>query len=524
MQTYGAIKDYSSRLFNITTQVILKAITTSSVRLPVLLALLALIPQASRAQRYFYHDQYSYNSNIFYSVVTEIQAIYAAPCINTLNTILYVGGFCSVTWGGGDIGSQINAAYAALPASGGSIVVIPQSSGACYSFTSKINFGTPGKYVILQGASPTASGNLGSCLRWTSTIPSVAINIDWTPRDGGGYVTGAGIRDIVLTNGHKDCAADGGCGSLATGVSIGTSNGGAHKALFLDFKVQGFGEGYHIADSVGWGMVWLNSAPVFNSIGIHYVGLHENDSFISGVLNSNGIGVQIDTSGSEFSMIGGSCDTSTVACFKLGIGTTLHTTDVHWENRNAGPITNTQYVISTAPDSILDMSGGIAYDTVTSGTQAVNWFTGGNVTVHGVHLKSFGRTTTRAVFLANTRGLIEASPDTPTQFPILAVNANNIVAVNSNPTSSFSAPVAIAGMLQQIAANSWSGTSACVANTKAVTFAPYVAFTSVPVVLVFDYTTKGGANLIEGPTTSGFTVSCAGATDAFSWVAIGNPE
>lgn len=492
--------------------------------LTVLFAVPVLIPQTSPAQSYLAERRDSGQYGLLNSTSAAIKATFVAPCVDALNATLYVGGFCSKDWGGGDIGSQINAAYAALPASGGTIMVTPQSKGACYTFTSKINFGTPGKYVILEGTAPPASGNLGSCLRWTTTTSSLAINIDWTPSGGGGYVTGAGIRDIILTNGNTDCETDGGCGSSATGVSIGTTNGGAHKALFLDFKVQGFGEGYHIADSVGWGMVWLNSAPVFNTIGIHYVGLHENDSFISGVLNSNGIGVQIDTSGSEFSMIGGSCDTSTIACFKLGIGTTLHTTDVHWENRATGPITNTQYVISTAPDSILDMSGGIAYDTVQSGTQAVNWFTGGNVTVHGVHLKSFGRTTSDAVFLANTRGLIEASPDTPTLFPILAVNANNIVAVNSNPISTFSTPVAMTGMLRQIAGNSWSGVSACAANTKAVTFAPYVAFTSVPVVIVFDYTTKGGADLSAGPTTTGFTVSCTGAADSFSWVAIGNPQ
>ncbi len=63
--------------------------------------------------------------------------------------------------------------------------------------------------------------------------------------------------------------------------------------------------------------------------------------------------------------------------------------------------------------------------------------------------------------------------------------------------------------------------TACVANTKAVTFA--TAFNNPPVVLVFDETTPGGAKL-SSKSGSGFTVSCAGTTDAFDWIAIGNPN
>jgi hypothetical protein len=67
-----------------------------------------------------------------------------------------------------------------------------------------------------------------------------------------------------------------------------------------------------------------------------------------------------------------------------------------------------------------------------------------------------------------------------------------------------------------------SGISACATSTKAITYG--TAFTSTPAVLVFDYTTKGGANLSAGPSSTGFTVSCTGATDAFAWEAIGQPN
>jgi hypothetical protein len=78
--------------------------------------------------------------------------------------------------------------------------------------------------------------------------------------------------------------------------------------------------------------------------------------------------------------------------------------------------------------------------------------------------------------------------------------------------------------VNQNSANQFSGVSACSSSTRAITYGTGVAFTNTPIVLVFDYTTKGGANFSAGPSTSGFTVSCTGATDAFGWIAIGNPN
>jgi hypothetical protein len=74
--------------------------------------------------------------------------------------------------------------------------------------------------------------------------------------------------------------------------------------------------------------------------------------------------------------------------------------------------------------------------------------------------------------------------------------------------------------LNQFAANTFAGVSACSSSTKAITF---TAFTSQPVILVFDESTKGGANL-SAKSTSGFTVSCTGASDIFDWQVIGNPN
>lgn len=89
-------------------------------------------------------------------------------------------------------------------------------------------------------------------------------------------------------------------------------------------------------------------------------------------------------------------------------------------------------------------------------------------------------------------------------------------------TTAITATQIFTPQLNQPNANDYAGASACVTSTKAITFPANYA--SAPVVIVFDYTTKGGANLSAGPSVSGFTVSCTGATDSFGWVAIGNPN
>jgi hypothetical protein len=66
-----------------------------------------------------------------------------------------------------------------------------------------------------------------------------------------------------------------------------------------------------------------------------------------------------------------------------------------------------------------------------------------------------------------------------------------------------------------------AGKLTCAASTVTKTFA--TAFTSTPTVIVFDETTKGGANLTAISNTA-FTVSCTGATDALDYIVVGNPN
>jgi hypothetical protein len=66
-----------------------------------------------------------------------------------------------------------------------------------------------------------------------------------------------------------------------------------------------------------------------------------------------------------------------------------------------------------------------------------------------------------------------------------------------------------------------AGKLTCAGSTATKTFS--TAFTSTPTVIVFDETTKGGANL-TAISNSAFTVSCTGATDALDYIVVGNPN
>jgi Pectate lyase superfamily protein len=81
--------------------------------------------------------------------------------------------------------------------------------------------------------------------------------------------------------------------------------------------------------------------------------------------------------------------------------------------------------------------------------------------------------------------------------------------------------VVYTNIFNQNTANHTAGTSACSGGTQTIYFAnPRI---DIPAVLVFDETTKGGVSLTE-KSNAGFTVSCAGASDVFDWMVIGNPN
>jgi hypothetical protein len=78
------------------------------------------------------------------------------------------------------------------------------------------------------------------------------------------------------------------------------------------------------------------------------------------------------------------------------------------------------------------------------------------------------------------------------------------------------------GHMNQSAANSdFAGSSACASGAKTITFAS--AYSSTPVILIFDETTSGGVSL-SAKSASSFAVICTGTSDAFDYIVVGNPN
>ncbi|HEX5226666.1 MAG TPA: hypothetical protein VFW44_03110 [Bryobacteraceae bacterium] len=117
---------------------------------------------------------------------------------------------------GEDVGQRINAAYAALPPTGGEIML--EESG---SFSTPVAFTTPGKPVLLTGIP-------GDVVTLTFTGTGTAMTFDY----GTGHRMGHGMRDLTLTGP--------GNATSTIGVVFGGANG-AEGIEFRDFKIQSFG-------------------------------------------------------------------------------------------------------------------------------------------------------------------------------------------------------------------------------------------------------------------------------------------
>ena len=99
---------------------------------------------------------------------------------------------CQITIpvGGGDIGAQINAAEAAMPAAGGKITVQTPANGMCYSYVTPIVIT---KAIIIQGDGPS------TCLSYAGTGAAVSFygNTTSVPL-AGAFADGFGLRDLTL--------------------------------------------------------------------------------------------------------------------------------------------------------------------------------------------------------------------------------------------------------------------------------------------------------------------------------------
>lgn len=288
---------------------------------------------------------------------------------------------------GSDIGAQINAAYAALPATGGTIMV----SVGNYDFSIPIVFGVFGKPVLLVG-SP------GGAVTLNFTLDSgAAITCDW----GAGHLEGPGIRDIALT----------GSAGTSIGLSLGDTNS-LDEAYFLGLSISGFA---------------TNARSINSSFKHNFVSCEFHDAttgflfsvgseapvFEGCIFFENATGLSITANTVDAYLYGCSFDQNTVVGISLTNGSAVHLFGCHFENPGGG---TSQFI--TATSGRISIFGGQILDDLASGTQPqFISFSGDTLEVYGMEIfATGGRTITQAVTLggsANARlFFVNLSPTT----------------------------------------------------------------------------------------------------------------
>jgi hypothetical protein len=99
--------------------------------------------------------------------------------------------------------------------------------------------------------------------------------------------------------------------------------------------------------------------------------------------------------------------------------------------------------------------------------------------------------------------------------------ASLAVAQTWTALQTFNLGVSVLRHLNAAAGGDVAGASSCSTGTKTITFAS--TFASTPAVIVSDETAAGGAR-VSSKSNSGFTVACTGASDAFDYLVVGQPN
>lgn len=451
-----------------------------------------------------------------------------------LNSAQYVGEAISTA----DLGTQINAAYAALPSTGGKIIILPKLLGTCYSYSTPIVLATQGKFVILEGGSGTSNavgdvdGN--SCLNYTPNTATVAMNLGWGPVGGGGYSPGGGLRDITL-KANGGCSTPGGCGNLATGIQ--TSNGGVPQGFFQNVKIEGFGTGWNYNDnSDGWGVQWVQFHLVNNTLGLTVTStLGEEKLFWNGGSCSvNGQCMNITPPATDLYLTGVSIDSNTTspAIFNGG---TIHLSLCHFENLGQ---TNVQYITS---GNAVTLIGGLVLNDATSGTPAGQFFTTstGFFSMYGTAVYSPNQVITS--ILNNTSagsGNITVTTISPSNITtICSANQNCIGSVQTGANPSYQIPVLSLpenggtlglGNFTQCRANSITHIFECNYDTSGTyQMAQTIASSLIqtPAVLGTSPIASGACGIQSGGGTT-LTISATGVNinDTLTWSYNGDPS
>lgn len=435
----------------------------------------------------------------------------------TLHGVLYPAS-CGTSYApswcyGADIGAWINAAYAQLGPNGGSIYV----AAGTFPWSTPLNFSNPGVCPLLTGA-----GRNATTLRWVGGTNATAITFNcgsFSP--GGGILPGFGLRDIHFTN------------SVLAGSTIGLLLGGANGAYGW------FGQGITVA---GFDINMQYAANTWDTtcVRCNFDFPGTSNLYIPSVANT-GESIQFINSDFEYSVstrykttcvhnsegdlltfIGGSFDNCQFVQ-DAGTGSTV-LVGVNQEDPELSTAPGATAYYGVLSSGSVRIDGGTFLQDEKNGTPPTAFWriTGGALNVSSVWPSNASST---AMLLFAVSGTGAVMFDVPSvggwiKYPFWTNRGSGVVQGRDQLGNIVAGGVASA-LLNQSAAAKYSDHSACVKGKKTITLP--VAYSVQPNILVFDETTKGGASLTE-KSTDAFTVSCAGSSDVFDWMVVGDPN
>jgi hypothetical protein len=399
---------------------------------------------------------------------------------------------------GTDIGEQVNAAIADLPRTGGTVFI--PASATPYVFTHTIFLPRVDK---LRGLSA-----YGTVLKYTATSGWAVVMADGT---GPSIYPAGALEDLSLVGPAGE--------NTAGGIYIGGSDGVAGSPSLASDPSRYYGDHVNI-----------NRVRVFNSFntGVQFGNNTWSVTIFESVISNNGTGVYfpagLKDAGENISLVNTSVQNSAGVARKVGAGNLdLDVINSSFDYNGSWAIQNLGSTITLTnshveqPDHWLQNAGSafLIGDYFSNGSKS-------GVLGYLIDNQALSMTATGGAYLNSESGAILNPEGAVSNW--IGVVANRPLlptGVNIDRFGNINGKIISGSRIDQPSASQFSGVSACAGGQRAITL-PFT-FAAQQAVVVFDETTKGGASL-SAKGRNGFVVSCAGATDAFDWLVIGNPN
>jgi hypothetical protein len=278
-------------------------------------------------------------------VNSQIKDVSGEVTLKNLENVQYADQFPSAAT---DIGAAINAAYAALPSTGGRIKV--SARAAPWTLSTEVDCNVPNKPCLIEGDPAGAT-----TINYKGT--GIAILLDW----GAGHLGSAGVRNITLSQTMTP--------QTGTGIALGTSYS-LDTAVISDVHLLGFN---NCIDFLNSSFTITIESSVFESCenAVNFSSGSENDRIAYNTFSGNGVALNIASGTVTVRSFANSYDANSTTAISFtgsNITSSFYSYSDHYENPNSSTAQYiTANVTSNAPRIFL--YGGIMLDDVASGTQ-----------------------------------------------------------------------------------------------------------------------------------------------------------